>query len=205
MHKTDFATRRESMVQRQIANRGVQAPLVLDAMRAVPREVFLPDDLRPLAYEDTQLQSQEGHPFSAPYFVAMLIAALELKGGETVLEIGTGSGYSSAVLSCIAKNVYTVERIGQLAEKAASTLADHGYRNVHVLHGDGTQGWPDHAPYDAILVAAGSPALPRALEKQLIIGGRLVIPMGTAQEAQEVVRVTRLSETAFKRDDVARL
>ena len=205
MNKTDFAMRRESMVQHQIANRGVHAPLVLDAMRAVPREAFLPEDLRALAYEDAPLQSQEGHPFSAPYFVAMMIAALELKGGETVLEIGTGSGYSSAVLSRMAKNVYTVERIGQLAEKAAATLADHGYHNVHVLHGDGTHGWLDHAPYDAILVAAGSPAVPQALEKQLKIGGRLVIPMGTAQEAQDMVRVTRVSETEFKRDNVARL
>ena len=205
MPKTDFAKRRESMVQHQIANRGVQAPLVLDAMLAVPREVFLPDELRELAYEDTPLQSQEGHPFSAPYFVAMMIAALELKGGETVLEIGTGSGYSSAVLSRMAKNVYTVERVGQLAEKAAATLADHGYRNVHVLHADGTHGWPDHAPYDAILVAAGSPAIPQTLEKQLNIGGRLVIPMGNGQEVQEMVRVTRLSETEFKRDNVARL
>ncbi len=205
MPKTDFAKRRESMVQHQIANRGVQAPLVLDAMRAVPREAFLPDDLRERAYEDAPLQSQEGHPFSAPYFVAMMIAALELKGGESVLEIGTGSGYSSAVLARIAKNVYTVERIGQLAEKAAAALADHGYRNVHVLHGDGTHGWPDHAPYDAIMVAAGSPAVPDALEKQLNIGGRLVIPMGTAQEAKKMVRVTRLSEIEFKRDNVARL
>ncbi|WP_051848957.1 protein-L-isoaspartate(D-aspartate) O-methyltransferase [Thiomonas sp. FB-Cd] len=205
MSKTDFANRREAMVQHQIAHRGVQAPLVLDAMRAVPREAFLPDELRELAYEDTPLQSQEGHPFSAPYFVAMMIAALELKGGETVLEIGTGSGYSSAVLSRIANNVYTVERVGQLAEKAAATLADHGYRNVHVLHGDGTHGWADHAPYDAILVAAGSPAIPQTLEKQLNIGGRLVIPMGTGQEVQEMVRVTRLSETEFKRDHIARL
>ncbi|MBW4049688.1 MAG: protein-L-isoaspartate(D-aspartate) O-methyltransferase [Proteobacteria bacterium] len=205
MPKTDFAKRRESMVQHQIANRGVQAPLVLDAMRAVPRETFLPDELGELAYEDTPLQSQEGHPFSAPYFVAMMIAALELKGGETVLEIGTGSGYSSAVLSRIANNVYTVERVGQLAEKAAATLADHGYRNVHVLHADGAHGWPDHAPYDAILVAAGSPAIPQTLERQLNIGGRLVIPMGTGHEVQEMVRVTRLSETEFKRDNIARL
>ncbi len=205
MHKADFAKRREAMVRHQIANRGIQSPLVLDAMRSVPREVFLPDELGERAYEDTALQSQEGHPFSAPYFVAMMIAALELKGGESVLEVGTGSGYSSAVLACIAKNVYTVERVGQLAEKAASALADHGYRNVHVLHGDGRHGWPDHAPYDAILVAAGSPAVPDALEQQLSIGGRLVIPMGTAQEAREMVRVTRLSETEFKRDNVAHL
>ena len=123
-----------------------------------------------------------------------MVEALKLKGGEKVLEIGAGSGYAAAVLSRIAGEVYTVERIGQLAEKAAEPLADLGYGNVHVLHGDGTKGWPEHAPYDAIVVAAGGPQVPEALKQQLKIGGRLVIPVGADPRAQELVRVTRVSE-----------
>jgi protein-L-isoaspartate(D-aspartate) O-methyltransferase len=129
--------------------------------------------------------------------------ALMLKGGEEVLEIGAGSGYAAAVLSEIAANVYTVERLGQLADKAAATLADLGYDNVHVLHGDGTRGWPKHAPYDAIVVAAGGPRVPESLKEQLKIGGRLVIPVGADQRAQELVRVTRLSPTEYRSEDIA--
>ena len=128
---------------------------------------------------------------SQPYIVALMTEALALRGGEKVLEIGTGSGYAAAVLAEIAGEVYTVERIGQLAEKAATVLAEHGYDNVHVLHGDGTRGWPEHAPYDAIVVAAGGPKVPESLRAQLKIGGRLVIPVGSDARAQELVRVTR--------------
>ncbi len=128
---------------------------------------------------------------SQPYIVAFMTEALDLKGGETVLEIGAGSGYAAAVLSRIAGEVYTVERIGQLAERAATVLADLGYSNVHVRHGDGTLGWSEHAPYDAIIVAAGGPAVPDTLKQQLKIGGRLVIPVGSDLRAQELVRVTR--------------
>ena len=126
-----------------------------------------------------------------------------LKGGEKVLEIGAGSGYAAAVLSEIAANVYTVERLGPLAEKAAETLAELGYDNVHVLHGDGTRGWPDHAPYDAIVVAAGGPVVPESLKEQLKIGGRLVIPVGSDQRSQELVRVTRTSANEYRSEDIA--
>ena len=130
--------------------------------------------------------------------------ALALEGGEKVLEIGTGSGYAAAVLSRIAANVFTVERIGQLAEKAAAVLADLGYRNVHVLHADGTRGWvADHAPYDAIVVAAGGPEVPESLKTQLKIGGRLVIPVGIDRRVQELLRVTRLSEDEYQTEDIA--
>jgi protein-L-isoaspartate(D-aspartate) O-methyltransferase len=129
--------------------------------------------------------------------------ALLLRGGERILEIGAGSGYAAAVLSEIASDVYTVERIGQLAEKAAAVLADNGYGNVHVLHGDGTLGWPEHAPYDAIVVAAGGPKIPESLRSQLKIRGRLVIPVGSDIRTQELVRVTRISETEYKREDLA--
>ena len=129
--------------------------------------------------------------------------ALALQGGERVLEIGTGSGYAAAILAEIAGDVYTVERIGQLAEKAASTLADLGYGNVHVLHGDGTKGWPEYAPYDGIIVAAGGPKIPESLKEQLKVGGRLVIPVGRDPKIQELVRVTRISEHEYRREDLA--
>ena len=145
----------------------------------------------------------EGQTISQPYIVAFMADALLLRGGEHVLDIGTGSGYAAAVLAEIAANVYSVERIGQLAEKAAVKLAKLGYDNVHVLHADGTKGWPEHAPYDAIVVAAGGPKIPESLQQQLKVGGRLVIPVGTEVRAQELVRVTRVSETEFRREDLA--
>jgi len=141
-----FAKLRDEMVERNIAARGVRDELVLDAMRKVPRERFLPKNLREFAYEDSPLPIAGEQTISQPYIVAFMAEALLLKGGEKILEIGAGSGYAAAVLSEIAAHVYTVERLGQLADKAATTLADLGYDNVHVLHGDGTRGWREHAP-----------------------------------------------------------
>ena len=198
-----FLSLRKEMVERDIAARGVRDELVLDAMRKVPREQFLPDNLREFAYEDSPLPIAGEQTISQPYIVAFMAEALMLKGGEKVLEIGAGSGYAAAVLSEIAANVYTVERLGPLAEKAAETLAELGYDNVHVLHGDGTRGWPDHAPYDAIVVAAGGPVVPESLKEQLKIGGRLVIPLGSDQRSQELVRVTRTSANEYRSEDIA--
>jgi protein-L-isoaspartate(D-aspartate) O-methyltransferase len=203
VNSIDFADLRDGMVDRQVAGRGVRSQLVLNAMRAVPREAFLPEPLREFAYEDAPLPIAEGQTISQPYIVALMTEALALEGGEKVLEIGTGSGYAAAILSRIAGNVYTVERIGQLAEKAAATLSDLGYRNVHVLHGDGTRGWPDHAPYDAIVVAAGGPEVPESLKTQLKIGGQLVIPVGVDLRVQELLRVTRVAEHEYKTEDIA--
>ena len=203
MNGIDFSQRRDAMVESHIAGRGIRSQLVLEAMHAIPREAFLPHDLREFAYEDTPLPIAEGQTISQPYIVALMTEALDLKGGENVLEIGTGSGYAAAVLAQIAKEVYTVERIGQLAEKAATVLSDLGYRNVHVLHADGTRGWEDHAPYDAIVVAAGGPEVPESLKSQLKIGGRLVIPVGADRRVQELVRVTRISELRYKTEDIA--
>ena len=152
---TAFAALRRVMVEQQIISRGVRAPLVLEAMRTVPREAFLPRSLQEFAYDDSPLPINANQTISQPYIVAFMIEALNLKGGETVLEIGAGSGYAAGVLSRIAGCVYTVERIAQLAEKAATVLAGLHYDNVLVRHGDGTQGWPEYAPYDAIIVAAG--------------------------------------------------
>jgi protein-L-isoaspartate(D-aspartate) O-methyltransferase len=203
MNKTDSARLRDDMVDLQVVGRGVRSPLVLDAMRAVSREAFLPEPMQEFAYEDAPLPIAEGQTISQPYIVALMADALALEGGERVLEIGTGSGYAAAVLSRIARSVYTVERIGQLAEKAASALADLGYRNVHVLHGDGTRGWPEHAPYDAIVVAAGGPEVPESLKAQLKVGGRLVIPVGENRRVQELVRVVRVSSDRYETEDIA--
>jgi protein-L-isoaspartate(D-aspartate) O-methyltransferase len=201
--KIDFVRRRFDMVEHQIAARGVRDELVLEAMRKVPRELFLPPSLEEFAYEDTPLPIADGQTISQPYIVALMAEALLLRGGERVLEIGTGSGYAAAVLAEIAANVYSVERIGQLAERAAVTLSTAGYDNVHVLHADGTKGWPEHSTYDAIIVAAGGPKVPESLQRQLKVGGRLVIPVGTEVRAQELVRLTRVSETEFRREDLA--
>jgi protein-L-isoaspartate(D-aspartate) O-methyltransferase len=197
------ASLRARMVERNIAARGVQDELVLDAMRKVPRELFLPKSLREFAYEDSPLPIAGEQTISQPYIVAFMAEALMLKCGERVLEIGTGSGYAAAVLSEIAAQVYTVERLGQLADQAAATLADLGYDNVHVLHGDGTKGWPEHAPYDAIVVAAGGPQVPQSLKEQLKIGGRLVMPVGADQRTQELVRVTRISARQYLSEEIA--
>src|SRR6202162_5119628 len=198
-----YAALRAEMVERNIAARGVRDDLVLEAMRKVQRELFLPKNLREFAYEDSPLPIAGEQTISQPYIVAFMAESLMLKGGEKVLEIGAGSGYAAAVLSEIAANIYTVERLGQLADKAAATLADLGYDNVHVLHGDGTRGWPEHAPYDAIVVAAGGPQVPESLKEQLKIGGRLVIPVGADQRSQELVRVTRVSENEYRSEDIA--
>jgi protein-L-isoaspartate(D-aspartate) O-methyltransferase len=195
--------KRNAMVRRQVEARGVTSPDVLDAMRAVPREAFLPEHMREFAYEDAPLPIDEGQTISQPYIVAFMTEALGLQRGETVLEIGTGSGYAAAVLAEIAGQVYTVERFSQLAQKAAAVLSELGNHNIHVLHADGSLGWPEHAPYDAIAVAAGGPAVPQSLKSQLKIGGRLVIPIGTDTCAQELVRVTRISENEWTNEDLA--
>jgi protein-L-isoaspartate(D-aspartate) O-methyltransferase len=190
------------MVERQIVRRGIRDELVLEAARSVPREAFLPEGMREFAYEDSPLPIEEGQTISQPFIVALMTEALLLTGGERVLEIGTGSGYAAAVVAQIAAEVYTVERYSQLATKAAATLTRNGFDNVHVLHGDGTLGWADHAPYDGIIVAAGGPRVPEALKSQLKIGGRLVMPVGSSRELQELVRVTRVAEHDYEVEEL---
>jgi protein-L-isoaspartate(D-aspartate) O-methyltransferase len=199
----DFSELRENMVANQIAARGVRSEKVLEAMRKVPREQFLPVGVREFAYEDSPLPIEAGQTISQPYIVAFMIEGLALSGGEKVLEIGAGSGYAAAVLAEIAGEVYTIERIEELALTATTALEETGYTNVQVLHGDGTLGWPEHAPFDGIVVAAGGPEIPDSLKQQLKIGGRMVIPVGEIREFQELVRVTRVSEKEFETEDLA--
>ena len=200
---TDYLQLRRQMVDHQIEARGVRSQKVLDAMRSVPRELFLPEDVREFAYEDTPLPIAANQTISQPYIVAFMTEGLALEGGEKVLDIGTGSGYAAAVLAEIAGEVYTIERIEELASHAASVLADLNYKNVKVIHADGTLGLPEQAPFDAIVVAAGGPEIPESLKTQLKIGGRLVIPVGEYRDVQELVRVTRLSQTEYQEEDLA--
>jgi protein-L-isoaspartate(D-aspartate) O-methyltransferase len=200
---TSMKQLRKHLVSAQVEARGVRDALVLAAMGKVKRELFVPKALKDDAYADRPLSIGAGQTISQPYIVAFMVEALALRGGEKVLEIGAGSGYAAAILSEIAREVFTVERIGQLAETAAANLAVAGCGNVHVRHADGTQGWQEEAPFDAILVSAGAPDIPKSLQRQLAIGGRMVVPVGSDQRAQELVRVTRVDEYEFEREDIA--
>lgn len=198
----DFERARERMVAVQIERRGVRDPLVLEAMRSVPREAFLPDEMAEFAYEDSPLPIGEGQTISQPYIVARMIEAAELGPGDRVLEIGAGSGYAAAVMSRICREVCTVERHESLAELARNRLEKLGYSNIQVRTGDGTAGWPEAAPFDAILVAAGSPRIPPALCEQLAVGGRLIIPLGGMNQAQKLTKVTRSAASVFGQEDL---
>jgi protein-L-isoaspartate(D-aspartate) O-methyltransferase len=198
-----LADERKRFVETQIEARGVRDPLVLDAMRKVPREVFVPKELKNEAYEDSPLPIGSGQTISQPYIVAFMVEALALRGGEKVLEIGAGSGYAAAILAEIAREVFTIERIGQLAERAASNLEAAGCDNVRVRHADGTEGWADEAPFDAILVSAGAPNVPNSLMQQLRIGGHMVVPVGDNPRAQELIRISRIDKDEFEREDIA--
>jgi protein-L-isoaspartate(D-aspartate) O-methyltransferase len=193
---------RERMIAGQIETRGVTAPRVLEALRHVPREEFVPAALARFAYDDGPLPIGVGQTISQPYIVAAMIAAAWVSPGDRVLEIGTGSGYGAAVLSRIADEVFTVERIESLSEAARNRLAELGYTNVHVLAGDGSLGWPEHAPYDAIVVTAGGPKVPRPLLSQLASGRRLVMPVGETQGGQRLVRVVRTDEHEYEYEDL---
>ena len=194
--------RRDRMVTEQLAGRGVDDPAVLAAMAAVPREAFVPEALGEFAYEDTALPIPEGQTISQPYIVAVMTEALRLRSTDRVLEIGTGSGYAAAVLGVIAAEVYTVEIIESLAERARRRLAELGYANVHVRHGDGSLGWSEHAPYDAIVVTAGGPDVPPSLLRQMAPGGRLVMPVGPTERFQRLVRVVRTGDETYRREDL---
>lgn len=200
-----FSAERERMVQRQLALRGVKDPAVLEAMRTVPREVFVPGWLHEFAYDDAALPIEEGQTISQPYIVALMIEAAQVGPHDRVLEVGCGSGYAAAVLSRVAGEVYAIERHASLAELARKRLASLGCANVTVAQGDGSRGWEEHAPFNAIIVSAGGPEVPESLQRQLAIGGRLVIPVGAEPRTQTLLRLRRTAEHAFERDPFGRV
>ena len=179
------------MVEQQLVLRGIRDPRVLDAMRTVPRHEFVPEKLRASAYEDGPLPIGHGQTISQPFVVAYMAEALELRGGERVLEVGSGSGYAAAVLSLLVADVYGIELEEELHGRSVATVARLGYRNVHLRHGDGFLGWPEAAPFDAILMSCAAEEIPGPLWAQLREGGRFLYPKGPAGGYQELVVVTR--------------
>jgi len=201
MQASAFHDRRAAMVQHDILDRGVSDPQVVAAMMRVPREEFvLPDDRRQ-AYADCALPIGHDQTISQPYVVALMLAALDLQPADRLLEIGSGSGYAVAIASLMCRAVIGLERVGSLADESADRLARLGYEHVSIVSADGTTGWPDQAPYDAILVSAGAPQVPTALLDELADGGRLVIPVGRSQWSQQLVRIVR-SEGRFDKTDL---
>jgi protein-L-isoaspartate(D-aspartate) O-methyltransferase len=196
----NFDLARHNMVVQQLERRGIRDPRVLEAMEWVPREQFVPPDLVGLAYEDRALPIAHEQTISQPYTVAFMCQEAQVSAGDKVLEIGTGSGYGAAVLSLLAREVHTVERIDELYDTARARLTRLGYQNVRVYLDDGTLGLPTEAPFDAIVVTAGAESLPTAYQEQLADGGRLVIPIGPPSY-QQMVRLTRRGDE-FDRDDL---
>jgi protein-L-isoaspartate(D-aspartate) O-methyltransferase len=195
-----FARQRAEMVTRQIEERGLRDSRLLDVLRSIPRHFFVPEQQRQAAYEDRPLPIGSGQTISQPYIVALMTSLLRLTGSETILEIGTGSGYQAAVLAGLAARVHTLERHADLAERAAAVLAELEYHNVTVHCADGSLGWPDAAPYEGILVTAAAPAPPAPLLNQLSDGGRLVIPIGG--HSGQVLQVWQRFGSTFETEDV---
>ena len=198
---TDFMQARRAMVERQIEGRGVSDPRLLEAMRGMPREAFVNPADAELAHEDMPLSIGAGQTISQPYIVALMIEAASLQPSDRALEVGAGSGYAAAVMGRLAERVHAIERIPELADAAAARLEALDFANVEVAVGDGTLGWPDAAPFDAILVAAGAPAVPEALKCQLAHGGRLIIPVGTG-DVQRLLRITRGEDCRFEEEQI---
>ena len=188
---TDLAADREAMIERQIERRGIREPIILEAFRAVPREEFLSDEYRDLAYGDHPLPIEAGQTISQPYVVALMIQAARIGFGDRVLEVGAGSGYAAAVMSRIAGEVVAVERQGELVAVARERMQRLGFDNVRIVEGDGSRGWAGDAPYDAILAAASGSHVPQPWIDQLATGGRIVMPVGRPGAIQKLVKVTK--------------
>lgn len=199
---SDYSKERERMVERQLAARGIIDPAVLDAMRTVPREGFVPMDLRAFAYDDEPLPIAESQTISQPFMVASMIVAARIRRGDRVLEIGAGSGYAATVMAQMGAVIHTIERHPKLANAAREHLRAHGFRDVEVRTGDGTLGLPEAAPFDAIVASACGPAIPPPWREQLTIGGRLVMPVGGCRRHQRLVRLTRRSVEQFGEEDI---
>lgn len=197
----DFDYARGRMIEAHIVRRGIREPRLLEALRQVPREAFVSAGLEEFAYDDTPLAIGAGQTISQPYIVALMIERSEIGADDTVLEIGTGSGYAAAVAGRLARDVFTIERHRVLADQAVERFCRLGFGNIHVRVGDGTMGWPEVAPFDTIMVAAGSPAIPQTLKEQLVIGGRLVMPVGP-ESRQRLVRLVRTAASTYDEEDV---
>jgi protein-L-isoaspartate(D-aspartate) O-methyltransferase len=198
MQIKNFEQQRVQLIENELRMLGIRDEVVLRAMRSVPREKFVSAEMREFAYRNTPLPIGSGQTISQPLIVASMTEALELAPNERVLEVGAGSGYAAAILSRIAKEVFTVERHRGLADSARRRLKRLGYNNIHVRHGDGSRGWPEQAPFDAIVVAAAGPGVPAPLMQQLKTGGRLVMPVGEELDSQRLIRVVRRGEDEFE-------
>lgn len=190
----DYSELRREMVRTQLLPRGISDRRVIDAMLKVPRHLFVGESLRHRAYDDCALPIGEGQTISQPYMVAVMTELLELNGDERVLEIGTGSGYQAAVFAELAREVFTIERIEDIAKKAEALLRELGYDNVYVFVGDGTKGLPEYAPFDRILITAGTPEIPEIIKKQLRDGGIIVAPVGS-KYSQQLFKLTRMGNS----------
>jgi protein-L-isoaspartate(D-aspartate) O-methyltransferase len=199
---SDFTTLRERMVDRQIAARGLNDPKLLAAFRAVPREDFIGSEYADYAYQDSPLPIESGQTISQPYIVALTIHAAGIRPGDKVLEVGAGSGYAAAVIGQIADKVIAIERHHELVELAAKRMRQLGYRNVTIVEGDGTLGWAEEAPFDAIVAAASGSHVPRNWIAQLKPGGRIVMPIGGPHEGQSLVKVTKLEDGTLRHEDL---
>ena len=199
---SDFTTLRERMVDQQIAARGLDDPALLAAFRAVPREDFISGDYADYAYQDSPLPIESGQTISQPYIVALTIYAARIKAGDKVLEVGAGSGYAAAVIGQIASEVIAVERHHELVELAQARMRRLGYHNVRIVEGDGTLGWPEDAPFDAIVAAASGSHVPKSWIAQLKPGGRIVMPIGEPRGVQSLIKVTKLEDGTFKHEDL---
>ncbi len=199
MPQARTAKKRRAMVDRQLAARGIGDPHVLDAMGKIPREEFVPDHLRPFAYDDSALPIEAGQTISQPYIVAHMAELAEIRPDDTVLEIGAGSGYAAAILGQLARRVVAIERHHVLANAARKCMTALGYDNVEIIHGDGYKGWPPEAPFDAIIVSAGAEEIPPALKSQLKVGGRLILPLRQGSD-QVLMRIRRTGPDTFKEE-----
>lgn len=198
---TGLAARRSEMIERQLRRRGITDAAILSAFAEVPREAFVPENMAEFAYDDGPLPIGSGQTISQPYIVACMIDAADIGSGDRVLEVGAGSGYAAAVLSRIADEVFAIERHSSLANQAQARIAALGYENCSIVAGDGMEGIPDHAPFDAILVAARGEEAPDALKQQLAVGGRLVIPVG-GEDVQQLRCIERVAEDKWTSHDI---
>jgi protein-L-isoaspartate(D-aspartate) O-methyltransferase len=198
----DFAREREAMVERQLKRRGITEEQILNAFREVPREAFIASNNVHLSYGDHPLPIEAGQTISQPYIVALMIQAADIKAGDVVLEVGAGSGYAAAVISRIADKVVGIERQHELVEIARERLAKLGYENVEIVEGDGTKGWSDAAPYDAILAAASGSHVPRPLVEQLAAGGTIVMPIGDPGWVQQLIKIRKKADGVLEQQDL---